>query len=117
MSHDVSPLRPKVPFLIELSYFTEDIVKLPEGCNVTICDGALKDVQVISVDTDCTTAHSLRKEEHATLHPPKKAKKKEGPYVKSYYLRLLEIDEYGRDELETYSATLSIRGTQTTMTL
>ena len=92
MPHVVAQVHLNVEFLIKLSTFTEDTAELPKCSHISICDAALKDTQVLSIDAEPAKARSLHKEDRATSHLSTKAMKKEALSVRADELPLPELD-------------------------
>ena len=73
LPHGVAKLGTNIPFLIQLSTFTDDEILFPKDTYVGICDATLNEQYVFVVGGDLARNQSTNKEDRAALHLKKKA--------------------------------------------
>ena len=90
-------VRPKTPFLIQLSNLADCEILLPKGTNIGICNATVNEQYVFVVELDLARNQSTNKEDLAALHLMKKAEKRVKPSVTAEALVLPKNDnEKGR---------------------
>ena len=98
MPHGVAEVGQNIPFLIQLSNFTDDEILWPKGTNVGICDDARNEQYVFSVEGDLDRNQSTSKEDLAALHLTKKAERRVAPPVTADVLMLSDLDDEKKRE-------------------